>query len=620
VRYPEFHYRREFDLRSSPEAIWPLVSDTNRFNRDTGVPAVNRVHDASLHNARQRLRLTRFGVPIEWEEEPFEWVRPSRFGVRRRYRTGPVAEMRILAEVSPRGAGGSHLVYQVWARARGALGLLAIPAQVGILSRRTFRRAFRRYDAMAAASGRRIEVRVAHLTESGRERQTKLTKELLAEGASAELVGRLAETIEHADELEVSRLRPYALADAWGAPRREVLELCLLATRLGLLELRWDVMCPLCRGAKQTFSSLDELESQVHCDVCQIDFAVNLDRFVEVTFRPNAAVRDVDVGEYCVGGPQVTPHIIMQQLVQPGQERSLTVPLEAGRYRVRTLGLPAGQLLAAVQDGDESHSFTADPSGWPEGEPRLSLAPSLCLRNATAHEQLFILERMAWTDQAATAAEVTVLQCFRDLFSREAVRPGQPISVGSLAILFTDLRGSTRLYRQIGDAPAFGLVMDHFDVLRHAVTAEGGTIVKTIGDAVMATFLHPAPALRAILAARASLKSRNSDVPIVVKAGIHYGPSIAVTLNDRLDYFGSSVNVAARLEGLSRGDDVVVSSAVRNDSEVEALLSDPSRHLGAEPMEGTLKGLEEEPIAMWRISGQEASYESKPSFFWRKET
>jgi class 3 adenylate cyclase len=371
---------------------------------------------------------------------------------------------------------------------------------------------------------------------------------------------------------------------------------------MGLLELRWDVLCPLCRGSKRTFSALTEIESQVHCDVCKIDFAVNLDRFVEVTFRPNPAIRPIDVGEYCVGGPQVTPHIVVQQLVQPRTERALAVPLEEGRYRLRTLTLPAGQLLTVSPDGAGEHVFRVNASGWPDGEPCLAPTSSLRLVNGTEKEQLFILERMAWTDQAATAAEVTVLQSFRDLFSREAVRPGHPISVGSLAILFTDLRGSTRLYRQIGDAPAFGLVMDHFDVLRDAVSAEGGTIVKTIGDAIMATFLHPAEALRAICAARESLAApRDGHVPIVIKAGIHYGPCIAVTLNDHLDYFGSSVNIAARLEGLSKGDDIVISSTVRDDPEVEALLGDGDAHLVAEPMEGTLKGLEEEPIAMWRI-------------------
>jgi class 3 adenylate cyclase len=224
--------------------------------------------------------------------------------------------------------------------------------------------------------------------------------------------------------------------------------------------------------------------------------------------------------------------------------------------------------------------------GWPDEELSIATSPALQFDNQTSDEQLFILERVAWTDQAATAAEVTLLQMFRDLFANEALRPGERISVGSLAVMFTDLRNSTRLYREIGDAPAFGVVMSHFDVLRDAVIAEGGAIVKTIGDSVMAIFRNPAAALRAALRAQQELGSLPR--PLALKAGIHYGPCIAVTLNDRLDYFGSTVNIASRLETLSTGDDVIVSMPVREDPEVAEWLTDPKSGLAVDPVRATL--------------------------------
>jgi class 3 adenylate cyclase len=144
--------------------------------------------------------------------------------------------------------------------------------------------------------------------------------------------------------------------------------------------------------------------------------------------------------------------------------------------------------------------------------------------------------------------------------------------------------------------------MDHFDVLRDAVAARGGTIVKTIGDAVMAAFLRPAAAIETTLAAQKALDSEpTAGVPILLKAGIHYGPCIAVTLNDHLDYFGSSVNIASRLEGLSDGGDIIVSSAVRDDPDVEALIQEPDKGLCVERLQGTLRGLEAEDITTWRI-------------------
>jgi class 3 adenylate cyclase len=198
---------------------------------------------------------------------------------------------------------------------------------------------------------------------------------------------------------------------------------------------------------------------------------------------------------------------------------------------------------------------------------------------------------------------VTALQIFRDLFSTEALRPGEQISVGTLTVLFTDLRHSTRLYREIGDATAFGRVMNHFDVLKKIIAERNGAIVKTIGDAVMAVFRDPANALTAMLEAQKSLANPPENVmPLELKAGLHTGPCIAVTLNDRLDYFGSTVNLASRLESLSCGSDVIISRAVFEDPKVAELLG--SGHYAATPFETSLKGFEEEQSQLWRVSKQ----------------
>jgi class 3 adenylate cyclase len=214
-----------------------------------------------------------------------------------------------------------------------------------------------------------------------------------------------------------------------------------------------------------------------------------------------------------------------------------------------------------------------------------------------------MLERLEWTDQATTAAEVTALQMFRDLFSSEALRPGEQISVGTLTILFTDLRHSTQLYREVGDATAFGRVMNHFDVLRKQVTENDGAIVKTIGDAVMAVFRSAADGLNAMLQSQQLLaEPRDGSMPLTLKAGLHTGPCIAVTLNDRLDYFGSTVNMAARLEGLSTGADVIISGTVYDDAKVRKLIE--AQGLSAVGFDMALKGFEDERFELWRVSSK----------------
>jgi len=610
VAYREFHYRWQYDLKASPEELWPFVADTNRFNRDTGVPAVAAVDDKQhrLRNARRRLRFSVFGLPVEWEEQPFEWVRLSRFGVTRNYSKGPIAELRVIAELSPRSDGGTRLTYQVWARPKSLLGFIAIPMQIGIITARTFANTFKRYDESALAESQiPSEPSAPELSSGARSRLEILKERLLSDGAEPSIVNRLIEFVERADDFSLARIRPYTLADDWKQSRRAVLEACLRATRFGLLDLQWDLLCPLCRGPQETGASLREINSKIHCGTCRINFTVNFDRFVEITFRPNASVRHVDVKDYCVGSPQRTPHVIAQQLLSSRTSRTLKLPLEEGRYRLRTLELPGEQSVTVGVAGVKSAVVKVLESGWSEDELNLSTQSSLQLQNATDAEQLFILERLTWTDQAATAAEVTALQIFRDLFSSEALRPGEQISVGTLTVLFTDLRNSTRLYREIGDATAFGRVMNHFDVLKRAIANEDGALVKTIGDAVMAVFRRPASALRAMLTAQEVLASPPDDsMPLILKAGMHTGPCIAVTLNDRLDYFGSTVNMAARLEGLSTGNDVIISRAVYDDPEVRSLFVAPEDSLQAMPFEMVLKGFDEERFELWRVARKES--------------
>jgi class 3 adenylate cyclase len=602
--YPEFHYKWEWRLRSSPERLWTFVADTNRFNRETGLPSVRRADDAVRENARQNLRFSRLGLEVEWEEEPFEWVRPYRFGVHRRYSAGPVVSTRVLVELESWPSGGTRLVYHTWIRPKNLLGMITVPALMRFSYRRAFDTAFRKYDDLAMmADPAVVQPAGVRFVPGGRARLDALRRELVERTGEPELVARLVETVERGDDFDLARLRPYALADAWGVPRRKVLELCLQATRAGLFDLRWDLLCPLCRGVKESGSTLEEMRQRAHCESCNVDFAANFDRSVELTFRASPMLRRVEERTFCVGGPQLTPHIVAQQLLAPGDRRGVTLPLEAGRYRLRTLGLAGGQFLIATPDGAQEAMLTAAHDGWSHDEVRVALAPTLHFENTTDAEQLFVLERMAWSDEAATAAEVTALQVFRDLFSSELLRPGERISVGSLTVLFTDLRDSTSFYQQIGDAPAFGRVMDHFAVLREAIAEEDGALIKTIGDAVMAVFRRPASALRAILEAQRRLAAPSGGaLPFYLKAGMHHGPCIAVTLNDRLDYFGSVVNMAARLERLSSGEDIIISDAVRNDPEVEELLSAPQNRLVPERFEARLKGFDEAQFYLWRVT------------------
>jgi class 3 adenylate cyclase len=178
-----------------------------------------------------------------------------------------------------------------------------------------------------------------------------------------------------------------------------------------------------------------------------------------------------------------------------------------------------------------------------ENKSDVRALPTLWIANHTLHDLLG--KRRPFL----TAKRLLSNQTFRDIYRTDTLDVDQGLKITSLTFLFTDLKGSTALYDRVGDLVAYDLVREHFRVLNEIVAGQGGAVVKTIGDAVMATFPSPDRALAAALRMRESVRALKKD--LLIKIGIHEGPCLAVTLNDRLDYFGQTVNIAARVQGLA---------------------------------------------------------------------
>ena len=566
-----YQYNWQWNIQSNPFEFWPYISDTNRFNRDIQLPKVEIIKDKNLSYARRRLRFQKYGITVEWIEEPFEWVYPYTYRVTRNYIKGPFTSIIIEVILEPQKS-GTRLTYKTTILPKNIIGNLAAYIQVGVMTKSQIENVIISYDKQIQKS-RSFPKTPVKMTNVALQRLELLKQDLLDLKLAKDLVDRLVRYIEVGDRLELGRIRPYKLADEWGKDRRQLLELCLQSTRLGLLEFQWQLICPMCRGAKMTSQSLAGVVSTAHCDTCNLDFKTEFDKSVELTFRPNHTIRPIEFTTYCMAGPGVTTHIYCQQLLKPVEKRKIEPELKKGLYRLRIFGEIKGEPINIGKNG----------------------VHTLNLSNTTKRVQLYILETMLWSDQASTAADVTSLQVYRDLFAREALRRNEQIIVGSLTIVFTDLKGSTQLYQQIGDAVAFGLVLNHFDILKDAISKEGGSIVKTIGDAVMAVVQHPVSAVKAMIEAQYGQKE-----PIILKAGIHYGPCIAVNLNDRLDYFGTTVNLAARLESLSSGKDLVISDKIKKDPGVSEYLK-KLRNLNVVPFTAQIKGFEGVDYKLWKV-------------------
>jgi len=194
-----------------------------------------------------------------------------------------------------------------------------------------------------------------------------------------------------------------------------------------------------------------------------------------------------------------------------------------------------------------------------------------------------------------TATRLLTNQTFRDLHRTDTVSIDQRLKITSLTFLFTDLRGSTELYERVGDLAAFDLVQEHFRVLNEIVASEAGAVVKTIGDAVMATFPTPDRALSAALRMREAMQRMNlasGRDDLVLKIGMHEGPCIAVSMNERQDYFGQTVNIASRVQALASAQEIFATDAVVGDVKSADLLK--AQALVPVSQNAVLRGMERE--------------------------
>jgi class 3 adenylate cyclase len=198
---------------------------------------------------------------------------------------------------------------------------------------------------------------------------------------------------------------------------------------------------------------------------------------------------------------------------------------------------------------------------------------------------------------------VTTLQEFRDFFADEALAAGESFDIRGIALVFTDIKGSTAMYERLGDAKAFWLIKEHFRIMEDIVRKRDGAIVKTIGDAVMAAFHRPGDAAAAARDMIEAFDAFNGEDKrrdeLIIKVGAHSGPCIAVTLNGRIDYFGSSVNIAARVQGLSDGRDIMLSERLYEEASAENLFAGGGWE--SERFSTSLKGLSEEKM-VWKIA------------------
>lgn len=552
-------YQEEQLIDLPIEAAWEMATDTNHFNH---YAKLFHVQFSPLHLEQgdfiREAKANVFGViPTRWKEYTFAWVRHEWFEIERIYINSPMK--RALWKISLR-PHDEHSTYMrvdgdfTYANLAGKIALerVVIPQLRGI-----FRYATEYAEAYAKREIRPQAKQTVEINQTNFDRRVNQLRQL---SSDEELINRLSQHILIANDEDITGMQPYKWARIHGVDRKRTLELFLLATKAGLLQQKWSMLCPNCRVPKTQVVSLKDVKNQVHCDLCGVDYQVDFDRSIEMQFDVDPSIRKTAGLLYCINGPMNSTHILAQFRIPTGQTVHLGLPEWRQPIRYRILQL--NDTVMVSNEGTALSALVYGKSGF--DVTHITPTQNLTITNTCSHEIVFMVEELEWSAEALTARELTTLQVYRDLFATEALSPTQELSVGQITVLFTDLKESTAMYEKVGDALAYANVREHFHYLKQHIQQHNGAIVKTIGDAVMAVFVNEQDAFDAALAIQENIQvieaKENQD--IVIKMGFHQGTVIAVNANDLLDYFGRTVNIAARIQQLSQGQDVVMTKAL----------------------------------------------------------
>lgn len=582
-----------FDLPFARERLWPILSRTEWLNRAMGLPPVTyEMTKAPGGGSNVKARATFAGLSFVWEERPFQWLENEFYQVERFFESGPLIRANLIWKFEELAKDATRLRVISQFEARNPLCGFLMKHLLDPKATRDVARVVRHFEEHLRGDQPIALPKLATRPVAEAAFESALGK-LRASGQRPELVGKLAAMVREAPDIFAARIRPFAVAKSWGMDEWEVLRLFLHATRAGLLSLSWEVLCPNCRLTRQPLTdSLAEVKQAMHCESCQINYDAEFDKSVELRFAVHPGVRACDTNTFCLAGPGARPHIVAQIHLLPGETRAWPWPKEAALYRLRSPQIAQSRTIEPAEFAKwraGSFALSAEKIESVEGN-------SLEVENRFTHPVQLVLERMESAEPILTASRVTNWQEFRDLFAREVISPREQIVVGEQIVLFTDLRGSTAMYCGIGDAPAYALVREHFGVLQAAISEFHGSVVKTIGDAVMAVFTRVEEALGAVEKMHADLAARGEALPLQLKSALHLGPCLAVNANDKLDYFGTTINLAARLVDRSSGGDLVVSDAFFQRPETQTF----ARSRAAEAISVQFRGFTE-AMKVWKI-------------------
>lgn len=536
-----FEYVFSFKVKASVEKIFQVIADTSTINKNLNIPP----RFSSEVNGELVIDTNYFGIETQWIEKPWHWEFGKYIQVERFFNKGLLhyesAVFRII-----KGEDEHEVQFYYRANFKSALFRLF-------------------YKLIFPTFGKKMSEVIINLctTETKQIEQNNLTlhNQILNELGQVDIPNDhkelLANIISSFDDDELYKIQVPELAERFNFDQDKLLSSFLEAAKLGIYELNWDVICPHCKGQRSRTQSLAEILVEDECAPCKLKFKVDSLNKIDVNFSVNPKYREVKEISFCAAEPAKKPHILFNDILGVNKSITLDSELLKKHYRVRSIGKTDENIIEI----DQLHSNEIKVELSENKIHHTSKAARIEIHNNTQEERNIIFESLEEPKYALSPLHVFNNKTFKTLFSDQKLKSGVQLQLPDQIILFSDVVDSTNFYQKAGDKEAFTQIHQHFSIVENIIDKYEGIIIKTIGDAVMATFKTVQNATEA---AREIIVEIEKDqiCNLKLRYSLHTGPVVAVNHNTGIDYFGNTVNMSAKLQAISNANELSISEKV----------------------------------------------------------
>ncbi len=522
----------QFDLPVSVSEIWPYMIDTSRMNSEMGLPP----REEKEVDGENHVSTVTLGKKEAWIEKPWVWVHEKEIQQQRIFQRGWMSEHRGIFRLEERGTNASRVqVYFRW----------------------TFPNIFfyALFKIVPKSLEKVFDKFLQNKTKFILQNRVEKTRTGIHQIPDQKPYDMLRNYFLTGDQLDLDRIHAKELSEKFGLPLNDVLQVCVQMVKDGDLTLSWDVICPHCRSARAESKSIAGLTEENSCGPCGTLFGIDQEESIEVVFHISPKLRTIQTFVYCAAEPAKKKHIKLHQAFAPGVSKTYQMRLPAGTYRLRKKESNESIYIDLVA-GHSRHEFAWDGSQT----ERLSCNNefSFTLTNKGKERDYFTLEEAWWFKDRLLSGEALSHPLIREIFSEDHLQVGLKLNVGNQVILFTDIVGSTPLYKSLGDALSLKAVQSHYKEVSELITKHDGVVVKYIGDAVMAAFLDLEKAMKCTVEIHQKFSADRKDTPIRLRASFHEGKVLCANMNVGLDYFGNTVNQAAKIQKYANAHEIAV--------------------------------------------------------------